>query len=177
MSLRQRVILGLRKLIIRHVRGLGQVRKQLEGVFFLRLGLVQQALCIHAIGIDVVRNYPAFQDEHANVVRIQRERFIGGIVHFRDLLLIEIILHQPGIDNFGVLAFGIFRDEVFAHLNSSVGLLRRTRVVKGFVGLLFLGIGFGRLRGSLLASLRGRRLARFGRRSLLLLRLRLSANG
>src|ERR1700722_2129232 len=146
-------------------------------MFFLRFGFVQQALCVRAIRIEAVRNYPAFQDEHANVIRIQRERFIGGIVHFVDLLLIEIILHQPGIDDFGILALRIFRDEVFAHLDSSVGLLRRTRIVKGFVGLLFLGIDFGRLGGSLLAILSGRSLARFGRRSWLLLRLRLSANG
>src|ERR1700733_13462220 len=179
MSLRQRVILGLRKLIIRHVRWLGQVRKQLEGVFFLRLGFVQQRLCIHAIGIDVVGNYPAFQDQHANVIRIQRERFIGGLVHFGKLLLIEIILHQPRIDNFGVLAFGILRDEVFAHFNSSVGLLWRTRIVEGLVGLLFLRIHFRRFRGSLLARLRGRRLTGLSRRRLLLRRLllRLSANG
>src|ERR1700693_484937 len=143
-------------------------------MLFLSLGLVQQALRVHVVRIVIVRNYPTFQHQYTDVVRIQRQSFGCGIIHFVELLFVEIVLHQAGINNFRIFALGVFRDKIFAELDARVGLRRTVCVVKSFVGLLFFRIDFRRFSGVRRAALWSRRLSGLGwgrswRRLLLLL--------
>src|SRR5580704_3562893 len=131
-------------------------------MLFLGLGLIQKTLGIHTVGIDIVRDYPTFQHQYADVVRIYRQSFVGYVVHFVELLFVEIILHKPGVNSFRIFALGIFRDKILAELDARVGLRGSVCVVKRFVSLLFFGINFRRFRGVRRTALWSRGLSRLG---------------
>src|SRR5271163_3894438 len=167
--------LHLGELLVGHVRGLRQSGQDFERVFFILLTFLQLAFRREILGIVVVRDYPADQDQDGDVIRIRGQRLIGVGVHLRKILFGIFRGGQALIDLIEVFAAGIFLNVLLAQLNALVCVLRLC-IAERFVSGLFFRISFRRdERGCGLPVLRRLRLSARGsrRRGLLILRERI----
>src|SRR5277367_5545264 len=111
-------------------------------MLFVFLGLVELGVGFGIVGIVLVRNNPADENQQSGVVRIQGQGFVGVGVHFAEILFGVLGVGQLRIDSLRIFAARIFQDESFAEVDALVVFVR-LELEEGFV-VSFLGrINFG----------------------------------
>src|ERR1700691_4265875 len=133
--------LHLGELLVGHVRRFRKSRENFQSVLFIFLALIESAFRCEIVGIEVVRDHPANQHQHGDVVRIQRQRFVGVGIHLRQILLGIFGGGEPLIHLGIVLAAGIFLDVLLAKLNALICVFR-FRIADRFFTTVFLRVRF-----------------------------------